>query len=49
MVSHDLDSLADVCERGIWMDHGSVRQEGPMADVIRAYTESVKGVQVQAA
>jgi len=49
MVSHDLDSLANVCERGIWMDHGSVRQEGPMADVIRAYTESVKGVQVHAA
>src|SRR5437870_2448090 len=34
MVSHDLDSLAKLCERGVWLDHGRVRQDGPIADVI---------------
>lgn len=41
MVSHDLSSLATLCERGIWMDHGQIRQAGKMQDVIAAYTESV--------
>lgn len=49
VVSHDLTSLQKVCERGVWMDHGRIRQEGPMGQVIAAYTESVKGVKSQAA
>jgi ABC-type polysaccharide/polyol phosphate transport system ATPase subunit len=49
VVSHDLMSLAKICDRGIWMDHGRVRQVGPMGEVITAYTEFVKGGQVQAA
>jgi ABC-type polysaccharide/polyol phosphate transport system ATPase subunit len=49
VVSHDLASLANVCDRGIWMDHGRVRQTGPMDEVITAYIDSVKGGQSQAA
>jgi ABC-type polysaccharide/polyol phosphate transport system ATPase subunit len=49
MVSHDLHGLTRLCEKGIWMDHGRVRQIGPMKDVIEAYTQSVRGGQVQAA
>ena len=49
MVSHDLQSLATLCERGIWMDHGQVRQAGPVNDVIAAYTESVAADRGQAA
>jgi lipopolysaccharide transport system ATP-binding protein len=41
MVSHDLASLGRLCERGIWMDHGRVRLEGHMEDVIQAYSDSV--------
>jgi ABC-type polysaccharide/polyol phosphate transport system ATPase subunit len=41
MVSHDLASLARLCERGIWMDHGRVRMEGHIEDVIQAYNEFV--------
>src|SRR5205807_1097006 len=41
MVSHDLTSLARLCERGIWMDHGRVRLEGHIEDVIQAYSEFV--------
>jgi ABC-type polysaccharide/polyol phosphate transport system ATPase subunit len=43
IVSHDLGSLANLCDRGIWLDHGRVRAEGPIDDVIEAYTESVQG------
>jgi ABC-type polysaccharide/polyol phosphate transport system ATPase subunit len=43
IVSHDLGSLAYLCDRGIWLDHGRVRAAGPMDDVIEAYTESVQG------
>jgi ABC-type polysaccharide/polyol phosphate transport system ATPase subunit len=49
MVSHDLISLAKLCERGIWMDHGHIRQQGPMAEVITAYTQHVRGGDVKAA
>jgi ABC-type polysaccharide/polyol phosphate transport system ATPase subunit len=43
MVSHDLDALSKFCRRGLWMDHGKVRLDGPIAEVIRAYTDSVRG------
>jgi ABC-type polysaccharide/polyol phosphate transport system ATPase subunit len=43
IVSHDLKSLAQLCDRGVWLDHGRVRAEGPIDDVIDAYTESVQG------
>src|SRR5262249_48988405 len=42
MVSHDLESLATFCDRGVWMDHGRVRQDGPIREVVAAYTASVK-------
>ncbi len=40
MVSHDMDALRKFCRRGVWMDHGRVRMEGTMDEVIRAYVES---------
>jgi lipopolysaccharide transport system ATP-binding protein len=49
MVSHDLPSLGGLCERGIWLDHGRLRQDGPIAEVIAGYTESVRHNQGQAA
>jgi hypothetical protein len=45
MVSHDLSSLARFCDRAVWMDHGRMRQSGPVTDVIAAYKESVNGKQ----
>lgn len=42
VVSHDMDSLAKLCDRGIWMDHGRMRMEGTMTEVIDAYTASVQ-------
>jgi ABC-type polysaccharide/polyol phosphate transport system ATPase subunit len=42
MVSHDLNSLRACCERGIWMERGKVRLDGPIAEVIAAYAASVQ-------
>jgi ABC-type polysaccharide/polyol phosphate transport system ATPase subunit len=43
IVSHDLGSLCNLCDRGIWLDHGRVRAAGPIDDVVEAYRESVQG------
>lgn len=37
MVSHDLTSIAKLCDRAIWMDHGTIRLSGPTSEVIAAY------------
>lgn len=37
MVSHDLDSLARLSNRCVWLDHGQVRMDGEPGAVIRAY------------
>ncbi|MGH7193465.1 MAG: ABC transporter ATP-binding protein, partial [Candidatus Saccharimonadales bacterium] len=37
MVSHDLGAIAKLCDRAVWMDHGTIRLSGPTAEVIAAY------------
>jgi lipopolysaccharide transport system ATP-binding protein len=39
MVSHDLTSLARLCQRAIWMDHGTLRAEGPAERIVAAYDQ----------
>jgi ABC-type polysaccharide/polyol phosphate transport system ATPase subunit len=46
VVSHDLTALPRLCERGIWLDRGRVRADGPIEDVIAAYIEHVEGRQL---
>jgi ABC-type polysaccharide/polyol phosphate transport system ATPase subunit len=36
-VSHDMDVVAEVCHRVIWLDMGRVQQFGPTAQVLEAY------------
>jgi ABC-type polysaccharide/polyol phosphate transport system ATPase subunit len=36
-VSHDLDSLARLCPRSVWLDGGRLRQAGPTPEVVRGY------------
>ena len=43
VVSHDLNKLPCICNRGIWIDGGHLRLDGPIQKVIQAYTESVRG------
>lgn len=40
-VSHDLESLARICELGVWMEKGRVRMIGDIEDVIKAYLNSL--------
>lgn len=41
VVSHDLTSLAMLCDRVLWLDHGTMRMLGPTEEVIAAYTKEV--------
>jgi len=38
-VSHSLKTLADLCSRAIWLEHGRLVQTGPIKQLIEAYTE----------
>jgi ABC-type polysaccharide/polyol phosphate transport system ATPase subunit len=41
VVSHDLGSLARLCDRGIWMERGRVRMDGPIDEAILAYCQAM--------
>jgi len=41
LVSHQLGSITDTCERAVWLDQGRVRMDGPAQDVVDAYRGSV--------
>ena len=49
MVSHDLNSLAQVCDKCLWLDHGTARLIGPTEAVIKAYTEFMNSRKSRAA
>jgi ABC-type polysaccharide/polyol phosphate transport system ATPase subunit len=50
IVSHDMQSLAQLCDRVLWLDHGTIRLSGPTEQVIAAYIEqSTQGACQQAA
>jgi lipopolysaccharide transport system ATP-binding protein len=36
-VSHNMAAVENLCSRGIWIDAGSVREDGPAQQVIRSY------------
>lgn len=39
MVNHSLGELANYCERGIWLEQGEIRADGPIDEVIAAYSD----------
>jgi ABC-type polysaccharide/polyol phosphate transport system ATPase subunit len=41
VVAHDLATLANVCNRAIWLTHGQMVMEGDTKEVIAAYVASV--------
>lgn len=36
-VSHNLQAVARLCRRGLWVEHGKLVQDGPIAEVSAAY------------
>jgi ABC-type polysaccharide/polyol phosphate transport system ATPase subunit len=43
MVSHDLNAIADTCNKAVWLDHGRIVRSGRCDEVIAAYKASVPG------
>jgi ABC-type polysaccharide/polyol phosphate transport system ATPase subunit len=37
VVSHDFDTVRDLCPRAVWLDHGLVRMDGEFEAVLDAY------------
>lgn len=37
MITHDIDTVAHVCDRAIWLHEGKLRMDGPAAEVAEAY------------
>ncbi|MCY4668596.1 MAG: ABC transporter ATP-binding protein, partial [Rhodococcus sp.] len=35
--SHSNEFLAQLCDRAMWIDHGTVRQSGGIEEIVRAY------------
>jgi lipopolysaccharide transport system ATP-binding protein len=48
-VSHNLSAVEMMCQRAVWLDHGTVRQAGPTAAVVRAYLDAVDEALVEGA
>lgn len=45
VVTHSLATVQTLCDRALWLDHGTCRALGPADEVARQYLESVTGVQ----
>jgi ABC-type polysaccharide/polyol phosphate transport system ATPase subunit len=41
LISHDMHSIARLCSKAAWMDHGRIVEIGPVNQVIEAYQRSV--------
>jgi ABC-type polysaccharide/polyol phosphate transport system ATPase subunit len=41
-VSHGLNTLESMCDRGLWLEHGRVIKIGSIHEVLKAYRESAK-------
>lgn len=37
LVSHNLDAIEKSCSHCLWMDHGKLRANGPVAEVVAEY------------
>ncbi|MBP7190348.1 MAG: ABC transporter ATP-binding protein [Rickettsiaceae bacterium] len=39
--SHNIQIMKDICNRGIWMEKGKIKMDGPILDVLDAYEKSL--------
>ncbi|CAN5796781.1 hypothetical protein BH18ACT7_BH18ACT7_07550 [soil metagenome] len=37
LASHSDELLRELCDTAIWLDHGQIRQQGPLEPVLEAY------------
>ena len=43
LVTHDMGSVKNLCDRAIWLEHGNVVDAGDPSDLVEAYTERMLG------
>jgi lipopolysaccharide transport system ATP-binding protein len=41
-VSHNMQAVANLCEKAIWLQHGRLKEIGPTEEVIKSYISSIK-------
>jgi ABC-type polysaccharide/polyol phosphate transport system ATPase subunit len=44
VVSHDADSVRELCTRAVWLDGGEIRMDGPVDEVLAAYERTAEPV-----
>jgi ABC-2 type transport system ATP-binding protein len=44
LVSHDMLTIAQICDRVVWIDHGSIRYVGPAGEAQRLYLSTIPSV-----
>jgi lipopolysaccharide transport system ATP-binding protein len=42
-VSHDMEAMRRLCNRVLWLDGGTIREDGKAEEVIDAYLDSIRG------
>jgi ABC-type polysaccharide/polyol phosphate transport system ATPase subunit len=42
LVSHDLAAIEATCTRGVWLNQGVMRADGPVREVVGAYRQSIE-------
>ena len=43
LVTHAMNSVRDMCDRAVWLEHGRLIDEGDPAELVEAYTERMLG------
>jgi ABC-type polysaccharide/polyol phosphate transport system ATPase subunit len=46
LASHDMGLLRQICTRGVWMEAGRIRMDGPIADVLERYNRETTATPV---
>ena len=41
-VSHGLPTVQAICSRGVWLEKGVIRSDGPVSDIVRRYQAELK-------
>ncbi len=44
LVSHDLASIEAMCDRGMWLEKGLLREDGPIREVLGSYRREIETV-----
>lgn len=47
LVTHDLGSVKNMCDRAIWLTHGAISGEGDPSELVEAYTEQMLGENIR--